>query len=274
MSPAVVYDFGFILLGLGVGAYGTLIGAGGGFVLMPVLLLLYPHDTPSLLTSISLAVVFFNAASGAQAYARLGRIDYRSGLAFAAAAVPGAVLGALSSNFVPRRLFDGIFGVMLIAGALFLMLRRKAQDAPPRDAPGLTRRRIVEHGGVVHEYAFRLRTGVVISLFVGYLSSFLGIGGGIIHVPALVYILSFPVHVATATSHFILAIMALAGTLTHVFTGVFVHGVHRTIYLALGAMVGAQVGAHLSSRIKGRGIITSLAVALIFVGVRILAQAF
>ncbi|HCR12905.1 sulfite exporter TauE/SafE family protein [Solidesulfovibrio sp.] len=274
MSPAILHDFGFILLGLGVGAYGTLIGAGGGFVLMPVLLLLYPQDTPSLLTSISLAVVFFNAASGAQAYARLGRIDYRSGLAFAAAAVPGAVLGALSSNFVPRRLFDGIFGVMLIAGALFLILRRKAPDAPARDAPGLTHRRIVEHGGAVHEYAFRLRTGVVISLFVGYLSSFLGIGGGIIHVPALVYILSFPVHVATATSHFILAIMALAGTLTHVFTGEFVHGVHRTIYLALGAMVGAQVGALLSNRIKGRGIITSLAVALIFVGARILVQAF
>jgi uncharacterized membrane protein YfcA len=274
MTAAMLHDFGFISLGLGVGAYGTLIGAGGGFVLMPVLLLLYPQDSPSLLTSISLAVVFFNAASGAQAYAGLGRIDYRSGLAFAAAAVPGAVLGALTSDWVPRRVFDGIFGVMLVAGALFLLLRRQGPAGPARDGAGLTRRRIVEHGGLVHEYAFRLRTGVGISLFVGYLSSFLGIGGGIVHVPALVYLLSFPVHVATATSHFILAIMALAGTLTHVFTGVFVQGVHRTIYLALGVMVGAQLGAHLSNHIKGRWIMESLAVALIFVGARILYQAF
>ncbi|MGE4539553.1 MAG: sulfite exporter TauE/SafE family protein [Desulfovibrio sp.] len=273
MSPALLHDFGFILLGLGVGAYGTLIGAGGGFVLMPVLLLLYPHDSPSLLTSISLAVVFFNAASGAQAYGRLGRIDYKSGLVFAMAAVPGAVIGALSSNWVPRRVFDLIFGVILVAGALFLMVRRNGAASPARDKPGLTHRRIVEHDGVVHEYDFRLRTGIIISLFVGYLSSFLGIGGGIIHVPALVYILSFPVHVATATSHFILAIMALAGTLTHVFTGVFVQGVHRTIYLALGAMVGAQVGAQLSNHLKGRWIIKSLAVALVFVGARILFQA-
>ncbi|MFP5258468.1 MAG: sulfite exporter TauE/SafE family protein [Acidobacteriota bacterium] len=273
-----MHDFtfavGFILLGLGVGAYGTLIGAGGGFVLMPILLLLYPNDSPALLTSISLAVVFFNAASGSEAYARMGRIDYRSALAFAAAAVPGAVLGALSTTLVPRQVFDGIFGVLLTAGAIYLLVRSTAADTARHPAgSGLTRRRITDHSGAVYEYAFRLRTGVVLSLCVGFLSSFLGIGGGIIHVPALVYLLNFPVHVATATSHMILAIMALAGTLVHVFTGVFSHGVHRTIYLALGVMVGAQVGAHLSNRFHGPWIINSLALALIFVGVRILWQA-
>ena len=61
--------FWLIGLGLGVGLYGTLIGAGGGFVLMPVLLLLYPEMKPENLTAISLAVVFFNAASGTESYA-------------------------------------------------------------------------------------------------------------------------------------------------------------------------------------------------------------
>jgi uncharacterized membrane protein YfcA len=69
---------GLIALGFGVGAYGTLIGAGGGFVLMPILLLLYPDDRPELLTSISLAVVFFNTLSGSEAYAMMKRIDYRT----------------------------------------------------------------------------------------------------------------------------------------------------------------------------------------------------
>lgn len=102
-----------IPLGFVVGAYGTLIGAGGGFVLMPVLLMLYPRESPELLTSISLAVVFFNAASGSWAYARLRRIDYRSGLLFSAATVPGAIFGALTTGYLPRRLFDGVFGVIL-----------------------------------------------------------------------------------------------------------------------------------------------------------------
>jgi uncharacterized membrane protein YfcA len=86
-----------IPVGFVIGAYGTLIGAGGGFVLVPLLLLLYPEDTPDTITSISLALVFFNALSGSIAYARKKRIDYYSGLLFAAAA--GAVLGALTTVF-------------------------------------------------------------------------------------------------------------------------------------------------------------------------------
>jgi hypothetical protein len=85
-----------------------------------------------------------------------------------------------------------------------------------------------------------------------------------------VYLLGFPVHIATATSHFVLAVMAMAGTTVHILTGEFVHGLHRTVYLALGVLVGAQVGAHLSNRIRGSFIIRSLALALGGVGLRIL----
>ena len=76
-------------LGFFVGAYGTMIGAGGGFILVPLLLLFYPKDAPEIITSISLAVVFFNAASGSIAYARMKRIDFKSGTIFSLAAIPG-----------------------------------------------------------------------------------------------------------------------------------------------------------------------------------------
>jgi uncharacterized membrane protein YfcA len=118
-----------IAVGFGVGAYGTLIGAGGGFVLMPLLLLSYPKESPDVLTSISLAVVFFNALSGSEAYGLMKRIDYRSGLMFAAATVPGAVLGALNTSYVPRHLFDAIFSVLMIAGATFLAIQPSAPKA-------------------------------------------------------------------------------------------------------------------------------------------------
>ena len=69
-----------IPLGVVVGTVGTMIGAGGGFLLVPVLLLMYPGVSPDNITAISLAVIFFNALSGTFAYSRMGRIDYRSGL--------------------------------------------------------------------------------------------------------------------------------------------------------------------------------------------------
>ena len=112
-----------LALGTAVGLFGTLIGAGGGFVLMPILLLLYPHASADELTAISLAVVFFNAVAGSEAYAFMGRIDYKSGLIFAVATIPGAVIGAISTEIVPRHLFNGIFGILLIAVAIFLVMR-------------------------------------------------------------------------------------------------------------------------------------------------------
>ena len=138
---------GFIALGFGVGTYGTLIGAGGGFVLMPLLLLIYPHETPEKLTSISLAVVFMNALSGSEAYARMKRIDYKSGLIFASATVPGAILGALNTSYVPRRFFDTLFGILLVAAAVFLILRPGLADVEGKEArPGCdyTKRHLVE----------------------------------------------------------------------------------------------------------------------------------
>jgi uncharacterized membrane protein YfcA len=115
--------------------------------------------------------------------------------------------------------------------------------------------------------------GAGLSLFVGYLSSVLGVGGGFIHVPILVRLLNFPVHVATATSQFVLAVMALAGSAVHIAIGTFSHGIRRTLVLGIGVIVGAQLGAILSSRVQGNWIIRALATALALVGVRILLLA-
>jgi uncharacterized membrane protein YfcA len=264
-----------IPVGFIIGAYGTLIGAGGGFVLVPMLILLYPQESPEVITSISLAVVFFNALSGSLAYMRLKRVDYRSGLLFAAATIPGAILGALTTSFIPRRLFDIILGVLLIAASLFLMLHRDKRNGHGNGIlRGCLIRNLTEADGTTHTFSYSPTVGIGLSLVVGYISSLLGIGGGIIHVPALVHLLNFPVHVATATSHFILAIMALTGTGVHIAMGAFHHGIRRTIALSIGVLIGAQLGALLSNRIKGIWIIRGLAIALGLVGIRILILAY
>ena len=257
------------LVGAVLGTYGTLIGAGGAFMLVPFLLLVYPHEPPEVIASISLAVVFANAGSGTAAYARMRRIDYRSGLMFAAATIPGAVIGALLTSSIPRVVFDAVLGaLMAVIGGWLLIDPGGSRDGTGRHAGSMIRV-ITERDGTTHRYAFRPWVGVTLSLLVGLVSSSLGIGGGIIHVAVLTQLLDFPVHIATATSHFTIAIMALTGTIVHIATGSFSEGWHRTIWLAAGALVGAQVGARLSSRLRGAWIIRGLALALLVVGVRL-----
>lgn len=265
-----------IPLGFIVGTFGTLIGAGGGFILVPVLLLLYPEKSPDTITSISLAVVFFNALSGTFAYRKMKRIDYKSGLIFSAATIPGSVLGAFTSSYIPRNIFDGIFGVILLIASVLLLLRpQKNRSDPENEVPkNHVARTIIDVEGNKYFFTYNPVIGIVLSLIVGYISSLLGIGGGIIHVPALVHLLNYPVHIATATSHFILAVMSLSASIVHLVTGVLSQGILQTIALAIGVLFGAQLGARLSKYFHGVWIIRSLAVALGLVGIRIFIMAF
>lgn len=257
------------LLGFGVGVFGTLVGAGGGFILTPVLLLIYPGTSPALLTAISLIVVFFNAGSGSIAYARQQRIDYRSGAVFALCTLPGSVLGVLVADKVRRPGFDVIMGLALTGLAWWLVRgRRHPHGGHPGRGPERT---IVDRDGKHYHYHANVRLGAMFSVVVGFVSSFLGIGGGVVHVPLLVTVLGFPTHVATATSHFVLAWMALVATLTHVAAGTFHHavGLRRAAALSVGVVFGAQLGAVLSQRLSGPVIQRLLAIGLLVLGLRL-----
>ncbi len=264
-------DLILTVIGFAVGTFGTLVGAGGGFILMPVLLLMYPGSDPDSLTAISLAVVFFNAASGSVAYSGMKKIDFRSGIVFSVAAVPGAVLGAYAVNYINRELFNIIFGVILSAVSVFLFFRKPSVLKAPGEYPFHYKKRyIIDSDDNEYSYAFENKTGIFVSIAVGFISSMLGIGGGIIHVPAMVNLLNFPVHIATATSHFILAIMSFAGTITHIINGTFTwESSVKTLYLGVGVIAGAQLGARLSKKIQGLLILKILAGALFLVGIRI-----
>jgi uncharacterized membrane protein YfcA len=273
MTPEAVENFSnfirLVPLGFLVGGYGTLIGAGGGFVLVPLLLLMIPGESAATVTSMSLAVVFFNAYSGTLAYARMGRIDYFSGLLFALAGIPGTILGTIAVSYIPRQPFDITFGVLLLAIGLFLAIRPLRQ--PQKNLHGTAQNRTTESSAPVSSSSALL--GSVASGYIGLFSGFLGIGGGIIHVPFLIRVLHFAPHVATATSHFVLAIVALVGTLSHVISGEFQTGIDRTMYLAVGVMMGAPLGAMISGRVRGSWIVRGLALALCFVSARLLWKA-
>lgn len=263
------------LAGFGIGTLGTLIGAGGGFIMVPMLLLVYPALPPAIVTATSMAVVALNAISGSVAYARNRRIDYKAGMLFAVFTIPGSILGVLTVTHVPLSSFHFMSGVLLLVlgGYLFVKHTRKKAAAevylPDPRYPITT---LTDSKGHTYTYSYNRTWGILISIVVGFLSPVLGIGGGIIHVPAMTGLLRFPMHVATATSHFILSVMASVTVVTHLLSGSYnAPGVQMMILgLAIGVIPGAQMGAYLSQRLHSRLILQLLAVSLALVGLRML----
>lgn len=228
---------------------------------MPILLVLYPTENHEKLTAISLAVVFLNAFSGTVAYLKMGRVNIKAGLWFAVTALPGAAIGVWINGLVSRHYFDLIMGGSLVAAACYLIARSLKPAAGTHGAADASAH---------HKYSYAI--GGTISAFVGFISSLLGIGGGIVHVPALIYILGFPAHVATATSHFVLAITSLLATGIHTWQGDLSGYWNLTLYIGAGVVLGAQLGARLSHKVHGVWIVRSLATALLLVGARVIIK--
>ncbi len=268
-----------VLIGFLIGTIGTLIGAGGGFILVPLLILTRPDLSPDSITAISMGVVACNATSGSIAYMKTKRVDYKAGIIFAICTIPGSILGVLTTKIIPRHVFDVIFGFLLLGLAIFLFFKgQKKSDSVKtvKNHKGWVSRTLVDKFGISYSYAYDIRFGMILSVLVGYFSPLLGIGGGIIHVPAMTEWLQFPVHIATATSHFILAIMTIVSVITHFFQGSYENPIvlKMAIGLSIGVIPGAQLGAYLSRKIKGKVIIKALAFSLAIVGIRILISNF
>lgn len=272
----------FLLIGVGfiIGMLGTLIGAGGGFLLVPLLILTHPQLTPDIITAVSIAIVACNAISGSIAYARSGRIDYKAGLLFAVFTIPGSVLGVLATKYIPSHIFNIVFGIILISLGILLFFKKRQENEKRIDAydlpKGWKHHRFTDKKNCTYDYTFNQQKGIFISIIVGFISPILGIGGGIIHVPAMVHILYFPVFVATATSHFILAIMSTVSVVVHAIQGSYDsrYILRMVLGLCVGVIPGAQVGAFLSHKIKGKTIIRALAICIGLVGIRILFGSF
>lgn len=266
---------GLVLLSVGVGAYGALIGAGGGFILVPVLIVLYPDLEPEVITSISLAAVWTNAASASAAYGRQKRVDLVAGGLFAAATIPGATVGALAVQAFEGPSFEIAFAVLMLLVAAWLLLPRPSRILVSPAPPHYIRRWITDAAGETYAYAFNPLLGMGLGLGIGVVASLFGVGGGIFYVPAMVLLLRFPSYIAVATSTFVLMFTAGTGALVHLLSGDYSGVVEETVALALGTVAGAQIGAFTSRLLARRQavVIRLLSGALVLVSLRQLIAA-
>ena len=265
------------LTGALAGSVGALLGVGGGFIAVPIMFMVLGLP-PQVAVGISLTMTFFNSLSGSLTFWRQKRIDFASGWKFALATIPGAIAGSHLAEGFTDRSFSIVFGGLLLALAL-LMYRnslttqkspKTANSAPlplKRPYSGWVVRDFKDAQGNEYRYSFNEYWGIGASLGVGFISSILGIGGGIIHMPFMLMVLKFPPHVAAATSLFILSWSSLIGAVTHFSLGHFAWPM--AIALALGGVLGAQFGAAISRHITPVYLVKLFALAMALVGVRL-----
>ncbi|HUF31497.1 MAG TPA: sulfite exporter TauE/SafE family protein [Gemmatimonadaceae bacterium] len=268
-----IWQFALLaVIGVAVGTYGTLVGLGGGFLVVPLLLLVYNLSPPAAAAT-SLVVVFLNAASGSAGYLSRRRVDVRAGLILALGTIPGALIGPAIAVRIPQRAFELVFATFLIGMAAFLVARPQTPSAIPSSLGGdwfRVRRTFTDAAGSAHSISFSAPLALAISFVVGIISSLLGIGGGVIHVPAMIHLMGFPVHIATATATFVLSTTALTAVLEYTRRGLV--NWPLAIALGVGVVVGAQLGAAVSHRIHARWLVRLLTLAILGLGVRMLVE--
>jgi len=242
-----------IAVGFAVGFLAGLVGIGGGVLIVPFLYFFYAHAAwsgvsipPDLHATVahatSLFIIVPTALAGTATYARNGLVAWRTALPVALFSMAFAAVAAALATRMSPQLLKVAFGTFLIFTGIQLLTRRASSVS------GLPRENLLAAGA----------TGILVGIF----SALLGVGGGLVAIPMLMYVVRLDIRYVAATSLAIVAFAATAGTLTYMFTGVdtaglpagYVGYVHIAAALPMlpGAVLAARWGARLNQRLDAR----------------------
>jgi uncharacterized membrane protein YfcA len=244
--------------GLAASTFGSMVGLGGGFLLVPILRLFFGL-APAEAAGTSLALVVANSASGAFTYLLQKRVHVKVGLIIALGGLPGSILGALLVTHLSAPAFDSILAVFLIAVAADVVFNRRKTVAKRADA-----------GDITGIKGMSYRAALAMGFFVGLVSSLFGIGGGVIVVPGLLYFSELPAHAISATSHFAIVLTSPIGLVAHIFQ----HDIRLAdaVPLVLGGLCGGPIGARLSLRLRSSQLLILVAVALVVAAILLVGR--
>lgn len=270
-----------VALGASIGFLSGLFGVGGGFLLTP--LLIFYGVPPAIAVATTSSHITASSISGAIAQWRKRALDLKMGTVMAAGGLAGTAVGVwlftvtrrygqmdlmVSASYVI--LLGVVGGLMLNESVAALRATRGGAAPATRRAPHLW----------LHGLPFKMRfresrlyisviPPVTIGFFVGVLSAIMGIGGGFVIVPAMIYLLRVPTNVVMGTSLFQIIIVTAAVTVLQATTNYSVDIV-LALFLILGGVVGAQFGVRMGARLRGEQLRLLLALLVLAVALRLL----
>ena len=273
---------GLAMLGAGAGAglFGSLLGLGGGTLIVPLLTLGFGLPLRDAV-GVSLVAVIVTSSASASVFLQRHAANLRLGMTLELFTATGAIVGGIVAFALDVRLLAGLFAALLVYVGLSMVLRRgappaeaegiaaAADDDPPaagaalddtaREGPGQgVAARLSGPGYRVH----RLGAGVAGSVFAGVVSALLGIGGGTVKVPLMHLAMGVPLRVATATSNLMMGVTASASAVIYLLRG----GIDPYVAgpTAIGVFVGASIGSRVVHRIDLRVLRLLFTVVLLY----------
>ncbi|NLI14709.1 MAG: sulfite exporter TauE/SafE family protein [candidate division Zixibacteria bacterium] len=247
------------ICGFSAGMLGSLIGIGGGIIIVPILVLIFNLPIKSAV-AISLISVCATSIGGASRYLVSGQTDFRLGLFLETTTVAGAICGGLIAILVNQSIIAIMFSILLFYTAIAMIKKKEnVDDFNSEDTRA-------ESGGLIKYIVLTL------SFAGGILSSLLGVGGGIIKVPIMNLILKLPIKVSAATSTYMIGSTTAAGSIVYLIKGVIDYQVAAP--LILGTYLGSGIGAKLSGRIYSNAIKYIFIIVLLYSAVTIALKHF
>ncbi len=268
----------FLLLGLGgmVGILSGMFGVGGGFLMTP--LLFFIGIPPAVAVATEANQIVASSFSGVLAHFRRRTVDFRMGTVLLIGGLIGAGLGVVVFNYLKSLgqvdllvtlcyvIFLGVIGSLMFVESLRALRKAKKGGG----APAKRRQR-----GWVHAMPFKMRfrtsglyisviPPVLVGLCVGVLSAIMGVGGGFIMVPAMIYLLGMPTKVVVGTSLFQIIFVTAFTTMLHATTNYTVDVV-LAVLLLVGGVIGAQIGTVIGARMPAEQLRVLLAALVLVV---------
>lgn len=246
------------LIAIAAGVVGSILGLGGGIIIVPALTLLFDVPMRSAVAASTVSIIATSTgAAVAYLHDRLSNVRVAMWLEIGTAA--GALSGALVAGYLNQRLLFIMFG-LLLAYSGFNMFKARKQELPGEVTPDRVSRRL-GLGGSYHDQSLdtqvtyqvtRSIPGLILMYFSGAAAGTLGIGAGIFKVPAMEQVMRMPFKASTATSNFMIGVTAASGAVVYFARG----DVNPLIAgpVVLGVLLGALVGARLMVRMNTKTI--------------------
>jgi uncharacterized protein len=256
--------------GLLAGVFGSLLGLGGGVLIVPMLTLGFGLPLRVAVTA-SLVCVIMTSGAAAGVYLERDVANLRLGMTLELFTATGALAGGTIAYLLDQRLVAGLFALLLVYTAL-TMLRRGRVEAPPDSgtSPPVDTfvARLSGPGYVVRG----LGVGSVLAVFAGIVSALLGVGGGIVKVPVMHLVMGVPLRVATATSNLMIGVTASAGAIVYLLRD----GIDPLVAgpTAVGVFIGASIGSRTAHRVDVRYLRLLFVVVLLYTAFQMAQRAF